>query len=76
MGIEAQTITVETSTFDVRRKENEVELIRTNTEAVFSLQAIIPRASIAVVEVTGCDPLPGTWSGDHAVMRVQIECAG
>jgi hypothetical protein len=59
----------------VRRKGDVVELLRTNPEAVFSLQSIVPRATDAVIEATGCDPRPGTWTGDHTMMRVQVDCA-
>ena len=75
MGVEAETVTVEGSTFDVRRKENEVELLRTNTEFAPTLRSIIPRAGRAVTEVTGCTPVDGTWTGDAAMMRVAIACA-
>jgi hypothetical protein len=75
MGIEAQTVTVGSSTFDVRRRGDQVELLRTNPEAVFSLKGVLPRASDAVIQVTGCTPNPGTWIGDHNMMQVQIDCA-
>ena len=74
MGVAAQTRTVDGSTFDVRRKGNQLEVIRTNRELVLSLGRIIPRASEAVVTATGCSPKDGTWSGDQAVMRVQVDC--
>jgi hypothetical protein len=74
MGIEAQTVTVGQSTFDVRRKENEVELVRTNAEFAPSLRSVIPRAARAVTQVTGCTPVNGTWTGDAALMRVAISC--
>lgn len=74
MGVDAQTVTVDGSTFDVRRKGNKVEMIRTNREVVLSLRSIIPRAAKAVIEATGCTPEPGTWAGDQAVMRVQVDC--
>ncbi|WP_322891965.1 MULTISPECIES: hypothetical protein [unclassified Yoonia] len=75
MGVPAQTVTVAQSTFDVRRKDDLVEVVRTNREAVFSLTAIIPRAEQAVVAATGCAPRPGTWTGDQVVARVRIDCA-
>jgi hypothetical protein len=74
MGVEAQTVTVDGSTFDVRRKGSLVEVIRTNRELVLSLGGIIPRATEAVVTATGCTPKDGTWSGDPAVMRVRVDC--
>ncbi len=74
MGVNAQTVTIEGSTFDVRRKDDKVEVIRTNREAVFSLRAIIPRAAKAVIAATGCTPEDGTWAGDQAVMRVRVDC--
>lgn len=74
LGIEAQTVTVGQSTFDVRRKDNEVELVRTNIEFASSLRAVMPRAAMAVSQVTGCTPVDGTWSGDAAMMRVAISC--
>lgn len=74
MGVDVQAVTVEGSTFDVRRKGDHIELIRTNREAVFSLRAIIPRAARAVTDATGCTPKDGTWTGDQAVMRVQVDC--
>ena len=74
MGVEAQTVTVGPSTFDVRRKGATAELIRTNREAVFSLRGIIPRAAEAVTLATGCTAKDGTWTGDQAVMRVQLDC--
>jgi hypothetical protein len=74
IGVEAQTVTVDGSTLDVCRKGDRVELIRTNREVVFSLRNIVPRAAKAVIATTGCTPVPGTWSGDQAVMRVQVDC--
>lgn len=74
MGAEARTVTVEGSTFVVRRKDDRVELIRTNREAVFWLRSLVPRAGQAVVQATGCDPKDGTWTGDPAMMQVQVEC--
>lgn len=76
LGEEVATVTIEGSTFAVRQSGARAELIRTNQEAVFSLRQIIPRASKAVQVATGCDPLPETWTGDQAVMRVDIDCAG
>ncbi|MFT7106389.1 MAG: hypothetical protein ACJAVT_000908 [Yoonia sp.] len=35
MGVAAQTVTLERSTFDLRQKGNRFEVIRTNREAVF-----------------------------------------
>lgn len=74
MGVDAQTVTVEGSTFDVRQKNGRAELIRTNPEAVFSLRAIVPRAAQAVKMATGCIPVDGTWTGDQAMMRVELDC--
>jgi hypothetical protein len=74
MAADVQTVTVASSTFDVRRKDELVEVIRTNREAVFSLRSIIPRAAQAVKEATGCTPRDGTWTGDQAVMRVAVDC--
>ena len=74
MRVEKQTVTVDGSTFDVRRKDDRVEVIRTNMEAVFSLRAILPRAADAVRKATGCMPKDGTWQGDQAVMQVRVDC--
>ena len=74
MGVDAQTVTVGPSTFDVRRKGDRVELIRTNREVVLSLRSIVPRAAKAVIAATGCTPEPGSWAGDQAVIRVQVDC--
>jgi len=75
MAISAETVTIEESTFDVRRKDDYVELVRTNAEFGATLRTIIPRAGRAVTEVTGCTPVDGTWTGDAAMMRVAIDCA-
>ena len=74
MGADAQTITVDGSTFDLRRKEDRVELIRTNQEIAFGIQDVLPKAAEAVRRLTGCTPVPGTWEGDAAMMRVEIDC--
>jgi hypothetical protein len=74
MGADMTTVTVDGSTFDVRRKDTSVEVSRTNREAVFSLRAIVPRAAEAVQIATGCTPKDGTWTGDQAVMRVRVDC--
>lgn len=73
-GVTAQTVTVGPSTFEVRRKDDKVELVRTSPEKVFSLAGIVPRATEAVFLATGCEPRAGTWTGDHAVSRVHIDC--
>ena len=74
MGLDVKTVTAKGSTFDVRRNGDKVEVVRTNREAVFSLRAIIPRAAKAVIAATGCTPEDGTWTGDQAMMRVQVDC--
>lgn len=74
MGVESQTVTVGQSTFNVRRLNGRVELVRTNPEFLTSLSQIIGRASVAVEETTGCTPRPGTWTGDQAMMQVEIDC--
>ncbi|WP_439154110.1 hypothetical protein [Yoonia sp.] len=73
-GVASQTVTVGPSTFAVRRKDDTVELVRTSPEKVFSLAGIVPRATEAVIMATGCAPRAGTWTGDHAVSRVHVDC--
>ena len=74
MGIEAETVTVEGSTFDVRRKDDVVELLRTSREFAPTLQSVVPQAAQAVILVTGCTPRAGTWSGEQTLMRVRVDC--
>lgn len=74
LGVVPQRVTIGQSTFDVRRKDDRVEVLRMSREPVFSLAAIVPRATQAVIAATGCVPRPESWTGDQAMARVTVDC--
>ncbi len=73
-GLEAETVTIGGSTFDVRVNGAEAEAIRTNPEASFSFAAVADRARLAMEQVSGCAVRPGTLEGDAALVRAALDC--
>ena len=73
-GIEARTVTVEGSTFDIRRKGDVAEAIRTNSQYAPRMGPIARRAEIAIEQATGCRVTE--VRGDAAVILGKLDCPG
>ncbi|TCO69963.1 hypothetical protein [Rhodovulum euryhalinum] len=71
-GLPGTRVTVDGSTFAVRRKGNTAQAIRLNREWRAGVMA---RGFIAIEQATGCEVRPGTLSGDPAVIYARITCA-
>ncbi|MCV6823225.1 MULTISPECIES: hypothetical protein [Halocynthiibacter] len=74
MGVKAQEITVEGSTFRVRTKGEIAEAIRVGF-VPFSEHAQIPmRAVVAMEEASGCDVDQRSVKGDPALIVARLKC--
>lgn len=71
-GIAPVTITVDGSTFDVRRRADLAEAIRTNTQYAPRMGPIAGRAERAIVQATGCKVRD--LRGDQAVIVARLDC--
>lgn len=71
-GIEASTVTIDGSTFDVRVKERRAEALRTNFEYAPRMGPIGGRAVKAIEQVSGCRVHDIT--GDQAVVQARLDC--
>lgn len=67
-------VTIDGSTFSVHRRENWVEVYRTNFEFRPRGSVILARAHQAIEQATGCMVVEGTLSGDQAIQRAEIDC--
>lgn len=65
-------VTVDGSTFSVRRRGNTAQAIRLNIERRAGIMA---RGFIAIEQATGCEVRPGTLTGDPAVIYARLSCA-
>lgn len=72
-GLPGTRVTVDGSTFSVRRKGNTAQAIRLNMERRAGVMA---RGFTAIERATGCQVRPGTLSGDPAVIYAELTCTG
>ncbi|PRY93397.1 hypothetical protein BCF33_2265 [Hasllibacter halocynthiae] len=73
-GVPAATVQRDGFTFHVRRSGGEVELVRTGFVPPRRLPRAYPAALAAARAATGCVPIPGSLSGDPAVIRLSVRC--
>lgn len=71
-GVEPVRITVGKSTFDVRVKGREAEAIRLNAEWAPRMEAVAPRAVMAIEKVSGCTVR--RLDGDQAQAFAKLNC--
>lgn len=74
VGVPAQVITVQGSTFSVYIRGTEAEAIRTNFEYGSKAKGVMQRGYIAIQAVSGCDIIPGSFGGDPARMVARLTC--
>ena len=74
MGVPAQRITVDGSTFDVRQDGDVAQALRVNHQWPARRDVVFPRAGAAIRAVTGCKVRRMT--GDVAMIRASLSCAG
>lgn len=74
MGVEAQVIEVQGSTFQVRIRDQAAEAIRTNFEYVPKIGDTFPKAKIAMEIASGCSVVPDSMKGDPALMVAKLKC--
>lgn len=73
-GVPASRVSVDTSVFDIRVKDNRAEAIRVNAEWAPSLKSIEPRAVAAIEQASGCKVK--RLRGDQAMMIADLKCKG
>lgn len=71
-GAEVTRVSVQGSTFEVRRKGRLAEAIRVNAQYALRLGQVAPKAEIAMEAVTGCDVVE--IRGDAAKVTGILEC--
>jgi len=74
MGVQAQEVEVQGSTFQVRIKGDMAEVIRTNFEYVPKIGEIFPKAAAAIEIASDCQVVPNSMKGDPALMMAQLDC--
>jgi len=72
-GVPATRVTVGKSTFDVRVDGNRAEAVRLNAEWAPRLEAVAPRAVVAIEQVSGCEVTK--LGGDAALVVARLKCA-
>lgn len=70
----AQVVEVQGSTFSVRHVAGQAVAVRTNFDLRARRDAILPRAGIAIEQVSGCRVRPGSLTGDVARIEAKIDC--
>ena len=73
MGVPAQRISVDGSTFDVRQDGDVAQALRINHQWPARRDVVFPRAAAAIRAVTGCKVRRMT--GDVAMIRASLSCA-
>ena len=72
MGVPAQRISVDGSTFDVRQDGAAAQALRVNHQWPARRDVVFPRAGAAIRAVTGCKLRRMT--GDVAMVRASLSC--
>lgn len=72
--IEPRSITLGANTFDVRVKEDRAEALRMDAMYGTPLAVQTQIAVQAIEEVTGCEVLPQSITGDPAMVQATIDC--
>ncbi len=72
--VQAQKITVDSSTFSIRIREDRAEAIRTNFERLPKIGDTFPKAAKAIEIVSGCKVIPNSMKGDPALMVAKLDC--
>ncbi len=75
-GVAARQVEVGGSTFSVRVAGSRARAVRTDFDLRAGSRggAIVPRAGIAMEQVSGCLVLPGSLRGDAAVSEARLAC--
>lgn len=69
-----QKVSVDGMTFEVRQRDDVVEVARVNILAPGRLRQVMSVAPRAIEQATGCFVVPGTLVGDPALMTAEITC--
>ncbi|MGB0959243.1 MAG: hypothetical protein ACPGVK_03250 [Halocynthiibacter sp.] len=73
-GVAPVWVQVDGSTFVVRKKDLDVEVIRMNKEWPPTIARIFPKAEKAVKQATNCEVKSGSMRGDAAQMFAKLKC--
>ena len=75
-GVPARQVEIGGSTFSVRVAGERARAVRTDFDlrAGSRGRAIVPRAGIAMEQVSGCRIVPGSLRGDAAVSEASLAC--
>ncbi|WP_420861483.1 hypothetical protein [Algirhabdus cladophorae] len=75
MNAPAQQVTIDGSDFTVRRRENTVEVLRTNSEWAFARKGMAQKMVAAIEATTGCAVAKGSLQGDQVMARARLACS-
>lgn len=73
-GALSRQVTVGPSTFNVYSLGDRAQAVRVNAEAGRKARGVMARGYVAIERGSGCRVVPGTYSGDPAVMTAKIDC--
>ena len=73
-GAPPRIVELDGSTFSVRHTDSEAVAVRTNFDLRAKRGVILPRAGIAIEQVSGCRVRPGSLAGDVARIEARIDC--
>ncbi len=76
MHAEKTVVEIDGSRFSVHRRGDRVEVYRVSPEWLPRLSEVLARARRAIEQATGCPVADGSLSGDHALIRAELNCDG
>lgn len=71
----AQHVTIDGSDFTVRRRDNEVEVLRTNSEWAVRRTGMAQKMVAAIEATTGCTIAKNSLNGDQVMARARLACS-
>lgn len=75
-GVEATRLTIEGATYDVRVKDGRAQAIRLNAMYAPNPERLYPQAVAAIRQVSGCEIIRGSLSGDQVIVDARLRCSG
>jgi len=76
LGAPMAEVEIAGSRFAVRRSGDRIEAMRLSPELSPNKRATALKAAVAIEQLTGCRIRPGSVSGDQAMVRAELDCAG
>lgn len=73
-GTKAQMVDIQGDTFSVRISGSTDRAVRTNFNLRAKQETILPKAGLAIEQVSGCRVRPRSLSGDVAQIDASLDC--